>query len=126
MTRSSWSDIGKERDDEDSPEKSLRGVAGHVWTCGAVFECRTAPGLPGTDAGDQGVHLDEGLEPIMETLKETANVNSLYLVALMHHEKRPLTDFYYPRNPKREFWHVLAIFCWFWLVLTIDMTVIWV
>ena len=46
--------------------------------------------------------LDEGLEPIMETLKETANVNSLYLVALMHHEKRPLTDFYYPHNPKRK------------------------
>ncbi len=46
--------------------------------------------------------LDEGCEPIMETLKETAQVNSLYLVALMHHEKRPLTDFYYPHNPKRK------------------------
>src|SRR5512141_282482 len=45
---------------------------------------------------------DEGIDPIMETLKETANVNSLYLVALMHHEKRPLTDFYYPHNPKRK------------------------
>ncbi len=46
--------------------------------------------------------MDEGCEPIMETLKETARVNSLYLVALMHHEKRPLTDFYYPHNPKRK------------------------
>ena len=46
--------------------------------------------------------LDEGCEPIMETLKETASVNSLYLVALMHHEKRPLTDFYFPHNPKRK------------------------
>lgn len=35
---------------------------------------------------------------IMETLKETAQVNSIYLVALMHHEKRPLTDFYFPHN----------------------------
>lgn len=46
--------------------------------------------------------LDEGCEPVMETLKETAQVNSLYLVALMHHEKRPLTDFYFPHNPKRK------------------------
>ncbi len=46
--------------------------------------------------------VDEGCEPIMETLKETAQVNSLYLVALMHHEKRPLTDFYYPHNPNRK------------------------
>jgi hypothetical protein len=46
--------------------------------------------------------LDEGCEPIMETLQETAQTNSLYLVALMHHEKRPLTDFYYPHNPKRK------------------------
>jgi hypothetical protein len=45
---------------------------------------------------------DEGCEPVMETLKETAQVNSLYLVALMHHEKRPLTDFYFPHNPKRK------------------------
>src|SRR5574340_1004149 len=46
--------------------------------------------------------LDEGCERIMETLKETAQVNSLYLVALMHHEKRPLTDFYYPHHPNRK------------------------
>jgi hypothetical protein len=46
--------------------------------------------------------VDEGCEPIMETLKETASVNSLYLVALMHHEKRPLTDFYFPHNPNRK------------------------
>ena len=45
---------------------------------------------------------DEGVEPIADTLAETAAVNSLYLVALMHHEKRPLTDFYYPHNPKRK------------------------
>ncbi len=45
---------------------------------------------------------DEGIDPIADTLAETAAVNSLYLVALMHHEKRPLTDFYYPHNPKRK------------------------
>ncbi len=46
--------------------------------------------------------LDEGCEPIFDTLQETAQVNSVYLVALMHWEKRPLTDFYYPHNPKRK------------------------
>jgi hypothetical protein len=46
--------------------------------------------------------LDEGCEPVLETLRETAGANSTYLVALMHWEKRPLTDFYYPHNPKRK------------------------
>ena len=46
--------------------------------------------------------LDQGCEPIMETLKETAQANSIYLVALMHHEKRPLTDFYFPHNSTRK------------------------
>jgi hypothetical protein len=46
--------------------------------------------------------LDEGVEPILETLRETTGANSTYLVALMHWEKRPLTDFYYPHNPKRK------------------------
>lgn len=42
----------------------------------------------------------EGAEPVLETLKQTARVNSVYLVALMHHERRPLTDLYFPHNPK--------------------------
>ena len=46
--------------------------------------------------------LDEGLESILDTLQEQACVNSTYLVALMHDEKRPLTDFYYPHNPVRK------------------------
>ncbi|MBI4877847.1 MAG: hypothetical protein HY822_24715 [Acidobacteria bacterium] len=46
--------------------------------------------------------LDEGVDPVLETLKETTGANSAYLVALMHWEKRPLTDFYYPHNPKRK------------------------
>lgn len=49
--------------------------------------------------------LDEGLDNILDVLQEQARVNSTYLVALMHDEKRPLTDFYYPHNPKRTvFW----------------------
>jgi hypothetical protein len=46
--------------------------------------------------------LDEGVEPILETLRQTTGANSAYLVALMHWEKRPLTDFYYPHNPRRK------------------------
>jgi hypothetical protein len=46
--------------------------------------------------------LDEGLDAILDTLQDQARVNSTYLVALMHDEKRPLTDFYYPHNPKRK------------------------
>jgi len=45
---------------------------------------------------------DEGIEPILNNLCEKACVNSVYLIAVMHHEKRPLTDFYYPHNPVRK------------------------
>jgi len=45
---------------------------------------------------------DEGLERILDTLERETLTNSTYLVALMHDEKRPLTDFYYPHNPRRK------------------------
>ena len=46
--------------------------------------------------------LDEGLEHMLDVLEQETRTNSTYLVALMHDEKRPLTDFYYPHNPKRK------------------------
>ncbi len=46
--------------------------------------------------------LDEGLDPILDSLEAETLTNSTYLVALMHDEKRPLTDFYYPHNPRRK------------------------
>jgi hypothetical protein len=46
--------------------------------------------------------LDEGVERILDVLQEETRCNSTYLVALMHDEKRPLTDFYYPHNPRRK------------------------
>ena len=46
--------------------------------------------------------LDEGLENILDVLERDTRTNSTYLVALMHDEKRPLTDFYYPHNPRRK------------------------
>jgi hypothetical protein len=45
---------------------------------------------------------DEGVDPMFDTLAETTHTNSAYLVALMHHEKRPLTDFFYPHNSRRK------------------------
>ena len=47
-------------------------------------------------------HLDEGVEHILDVLQETTLTNSLYPVILMHDEKRPLSEFYYPHNPRRK------------------------
>ncbi|HML48391.1 MAG TPA: hypothetical protein PKE04_16735 [Clostridia bacterium] len=47
---------------------------------------------------------DEGIEAIAEKLTSQAGVNSLYLVGVMHYEKRPLTSLYYTQNPKRKFY----------------------
>ncbi|HMJ61397.1 MAG TPA: hypothetical protein VK493_06515 [Bryobacteraceae bacterium] len=46
--------------------------------------------------------LDEGCDAILDTLAETTGADSAYLVALMHHEKRPLTDLYYPHDARRK------------------------
>lgn len=46
--------------------------------------------------------LDEGLDTLLDVLEAETRTNSTYLVALMHDEKRPLTDFYYPHNPRRK------------------------
>lgn len=45
---------------------------------------------------------DEGIERILDNLQEMTACNSVYLIALMHHEKRPLTDYFYPHNPVRK------------------------
>jgi len=45
---------------------------------------------------------DEGVERILDNLREMTRCTSAYLIALMHHEKRPLTDFFYPHNPIRK------------------------
>ncbi|MFO7956691.1 MAG: hypothetical protein R6X33_06285 [Candidatus Brocadiia bacterium] len=45
---------------------------------------------------------DEGIGRILDNLEKMTRCNSVYLIALMHHEKRPLTDFFYPHNPVRK------------------------
>ncbi len=47
---------------------------------------------------------DEGVEKILDNLQTMAAVNSVYLVALMHYEKRPLTSPVFPHNPVRQTW----------------------
>lgn len=47
---------------------------------------------------------DEGVEKILDNLQSMAGVNSVYLVALMHYEKRPLTSDVFPHNPVRKTW----------------------
>lgn len=41
---------------------------------------------------------EESIESILDTLRETAQVNSVYFMAMMHGESRPLTDLYFPRS----------------------------
>ena len=47
---------------------------------------------------------DEGIEKILDNLQEMAAVNSVYLIALMHYERRPFTSPEFPHNPVRKTW----------------------
>jgi hypothetical protein len=47
---------------------------------------------------------DEGIEKILDNLQQMSAVNSVYLVALMHYEKRPLTSPEFTHNPVRKTW----------------------
>lgn len=47
---------------------------------------------------------DHGVGHVLDTVQETAGCNAAYLIALMHHEKRPLYDTYFPKNPVRKFY----------------------
>jgi hypothetical protein len=47
---------------------------------------------------------DEGVELMLDNMQRTAGVNSVYLIALMHHEPRPLLGDRFPHNPVRGHW----------------------
>jgi hypothetical protein len=47
---------------------------------------------------------DQGVERCVDNVVEHALVNSVYLVGIMHKEKRPLTSHFYTLNPKRKFY----------------------
>lgn len=47
---------------------------------------------------------DEGVQTCVDNVVERSLVNSIYLVGIMHKEKRPLTNLFYTHNPKRKFY----------------------
>jgi len=47
---------------------------------------------------------DEGVERVLDNVEGMAAVNSVYLIGLMHPERRPLTSGAFPHNPARTFW----------------------
>ncbi len=47
---------------------------------------------------------DEGIETIADNLQEHSNVNCMYLVGVMHYEKRPLTSLFYTHNSARKYY----------------------
>src|ERR1700761_7496334 len=47
---------------------------------------------------------DEGIEHIFDNLQSMAEVNSVYLLGIMHYEIRPLTSPHYTHNPVRLNW----------------------
>lgn len=46
--------------------------------------------------------VDEKPHEILDNLQRDTLTNSIYPVVLMHDEKRPLSEFYYPHNPRRK------------------------
>jgi hypothetical protein len=47
---------------------------------------------------------DEGADQVVDNLVRRCNVNSLYLIGIMHYEKRPLTSLFFTHNPNRKYY----------------------
>lgn len=47
---------------------------------------------------------DEGIASIADELEKRCQANCLYLVGLMHFEKRPMTSLFYTHNPNRKYY----------------------
>lgn len=47
---------------------------------------------------------DEGIETCLDNLCHKACVNSVYLIGVMHKEKRPLTSMFFTHNPVRKYY----------------------
>lgn len=55
---------------------------------------------------------DEGVERVLDNLQEMAAVNSVYLIGIMHPEKRPFGDATYSHNPVRQTWQAEDARCY--------------
>ena len=91
---------------------ALPGVAG-AQPSGAVPAAPATPATPFTPSHlKSGFEVsaslyawdlhDEGVEKILDNLQQMAAVDSVYLIALMHYERRPLTSAEFPHNPVRK------------------------
>ena len=80
-------------------------LAAAASTC-ALAGRAAAAGLPGGFEVSASLYAwdlhDEGIERILDNLQLMASVNSVYLIALMHYERRPLTSAEFPHNPMRR------------------------
>ena len=47
---------------------------------------------------------DEGIDRVLDNMQQMSAINTIYLVGLMHPEKRPLTTGVFPHNPVRQTW----------------------
>jgi hypothetical protein len=47
---------------------------------------------------------DEGVDRILDNLQQMAAINSVYLVGVMHPERRPFQQGFYTHNPVRQTW----------------------
>jgi hypothetical protein len=47
---------------------------------------------------------DEGIERVLDNLQQMAAVTNVYILGLMHPEKRPATTAVFPHNPVRQTW----------------------
>lgn len=47
---------------------------------------------------------DEKPDFVLDNLQERCNVNSLYLIGVMHYEKRPLTSLFFTHNQNRKYY----------------------
>jgi hypothetical protein len=47
---------------------------------------------------------DEGVEQVLDNVQQMSAVNSVYLIGVMHPERRPLREGTFPHNPVRQTW----------------------
>lgn len=82
--------------------------------CGLLASAATLPWQPAFERDKPAFEVsastypwevhDEGPERLLDNMQQMAGVNSIYLIALMHHEPRPFRGERFPHNPVRQKW----------------------
>jgi hypothetical protein len=55
---------------------------------------------------------DEGITTVLDNMQQMAAVNSVYLIGVMHPERRPFRDGDFPHNPVRKTWQAEDARCY--------------